>query len=71
MPRDPHDRGLLKDAADEIKGMGKQGLAHPSSKPVIIAGTAGALAGAILPFISWPVGLVAGAGFMLHKRLRP
>jgi hypothetical protein len=31
----------------------------------------GALAGGLLPVVSWPVGLIAGAGFMLYKRLRP
>ena len=30
-----------------------------------------ALAGGILPVVTWPLGLVAGAGFMLYKRLRP
>ena len=62
---------LLSDAADEIKGMAKQGVAHPSTKPVIAGAAVGAVAGALLPVISWPVGLIAGAGIMLYKRLRP
>jgi hypothetical protein len=71
-PNEPR-RGddLLSDAADEIKGMAKQGTAHPSTKPVLIGAGVGAVAGAILPVVSWPLGLVAGAGFMLYKRLRP
>ena len=31
----------------------------------------GAIAGGLLPVVTWPIGLVAGAGFMLYKRLRP
>jgi hypothetical protein len=51
--------------------MAKQGMVHPSTKPVLTAGAIGAVAGAVLPVVSWPVGLLAGAGFMLYKRLRP
>ena len=71
-PNDPK-RGddLLSDAADEIKGMAKQGVAHPSTKPVLAGAAVGALAAGLLPVVTWPIGLVAGAGFMLYKRLRP
>jgi hypothetical protein len=62
---------LLQDAKEEIVGMGKQGMAHPSTKPVLTGAAVGAVAAAVLPVISWPVGLIAGAGFMLYKRLRP
>jgi hypothetical protein len=51
--------------------MAKEGLHHPSTKPVLIGGAVGAVAGAVLPVVSWPIGLLAGAGFMLYKRLRP
>jgi hypothetical protein len=51
--------------------MGKQGMAHPSTKPVLTGAAVGAVAAAVLPLVTWPVGLVAGAGFMLYKRLRP
>jgi len=51
--------------------MAKEGAAHPSTKPVLIGAGAGAVAGALLPVVTWPVGLLAGAGFMPHKRLRP
>ena len=67
--RDPNDRDLLSDASDEIKGMAKEGLAHPSTKPVLTGAAIGAVAGAVLPIVSWPIGLVAGAGFMLYRRL--
>ena len=62
---------LLSDAADEIKGMAKQGVAHPSTKPVLAGAAVGALAAGLLPVVTWPIGLIAGAGFMLYKRLRP
>ena len=69
---DPHNSGdLIADAREEIVGMAKQGMVHPSTKPVLTAGAIGAVAGAVLPVVSWPVGLLAGAGFMLYKRLRP
>lgn len=62
---------LLQDAKEEIIGMGKEGMAHPSTKPVLTGAAVGAVAGALFPILSLPVGLIAGAGFMLYKRLRP
>ena len=74
-PRDPNNRGgageLLSDAGDEIKGMAKEGLHHPSTKPVLIGAGIGAVAGLVLPVVSVPVGLLAGAAFMLYRRVRP
>ena len=69
--RDPNDQNLLGDAGEEIKGMAKEGLRHPSTKPVLTGAAVGAVAGAVLPVVTWPIGLIAGAGFMLYKRLRP
>ncbi len=65
------DHELIPEATAEIKGMAKEGLAHPSTKPVLTGAAIGAVAGGILPVVTWPIGLVAGAGFMLYKRLRP
>lgn len=62
---------LWEDARDEISGMAKQGMAHPSTKPVLIGGAVGAVAGAVLPVVSIPLGLFAGAAFILYRRLRP
>ncbi len=62
---------LLDDARKEITGMAKGGMAHPSTKPVLTGAALGAVAGAVLPVVSWPLGLAAGAGYMLYKRLRP
>ena len=71
MPNEPIDKKILADAVDEIKAMGKDGLAHPSAKPVIAGAAVGAVAAAILPVVTWPIGLIAGAGIMLYKRIRP
>lgn len=62
---------LIDDATAEIKGMAKGGMAHPSTKPVLTGAAVGAIAGAVLPVVTLPVGLLAGAGYMLYKRLRP
>ena len=58
---------LVDDAKTELSGMAKQGVRHPSTKPVLIA----AAAGFILPLLSVPAGLLIGAGAMFYKRLRP
>jgi hypothetical protein len=70
-PNNPIDNKILSDAVDEIKSMAKEGAAHPSTKPVVIGGAVGALAAGLLPVVTWPIGLIAGAGFMLYKRIRP
>lgn len=62
---------LLSDAKEEISGMAKEGMHHPSTKPVLAAAAAGALAGFLLPVLSIPAGLLIGAGAMFYKRLRP
>ena len=69
---DPHDEpDLVEDLREEIVEMAKEGMHHPSTKPVLVGAAIGAVAGGILPVVTWPVGLVAGAGFMLYKRVRP
>ena len=61
---------LLGRATEEISGMAKQGMDHPSTKPVLIGADIGAVAGALLPFVSLPLGLVAGAGIALYQRIK-
>jgi hypothetical protein len=68
---DPIDNKVLVDAVAEIKDMAREGAAHPSTKPVVIGGAVGAVAGVILFNGLWPLTLLAGAGAMLYKRIRP
>lgn len=68
---DPNRRPtLLDDAKTELSAMGKQGMAHPSTKPVIAGAAIGALAGALLPVVTLPLGLVAGAGYAFYNRIK-
>jgi hypothetical protein len=62
---------ILEDAKTEISGMAKQGMHHPSTKPVLTGAAVGVLAGLLLPVLTMPVGLVLGAGAVFYKRLRP
>ncbi len=61
---------LLEQAKTEISGMAKEGMAHPSTKPVLTGAAVGAVAGFALPFVSIPVGLIAGAGIAFWMRLK-
>ncbi|HZV18668.1 MAG TPA: hypothetical protein VFF84_08270 [Sphingobium sp.] len=65
---EPND--LVDKAKAEISGMAKKGLAHPSTKPVLTGAAIGAVAGALLPVVSLPIGLVAGAGIAFWNRIR-
>ena len=69
--KDPQVGDLVADAVAEIKAMAKEGAHHPSTKPVLIGAGVGVAAAALLPVVTWPIGLLAGAGFMLYKRIRP
>ncbi len=60
----------VEDAKTEISGMAKSGLDHPSSKPVLAGAAIGALAGALLPVISLPLGAILGAGFAFYNRIK-
>jgi hypothetical protein len=61
---------LLGKAKTEISGMAKEGLRHPSTKPVLTGAAIGAVAGVLLPVVSLPVGLIAGAGIAFWSRIR-
>lgn len=61
---------LLEKAKAEVAGMAKQGLNHPSTKPVLTGAAIGAVAGVVLPIVSLPLGLVAGAGIAFWSRIR-
>lgn len=62
----PEEPTLAEVTIEEVKAMGKQGLAHPSTKPVLTGGAIGAVAG----LVSWPVGLLAGAAIALYSRVK-
>ena len=65
---EPND--LVEKAKAEISGMAKEGLAHPSTKPVLTGAAIGAVAGVLLSVASLPIGLVAGAGIAFWNRIR-
>jgi len=60
----------VEDVKAEVTGMAKEGINHPSSKPVLTGAAIGAVAGALLPVVSWPIGLLAGLGFALYQRVK-
>ena len=66
----PEEPTLVELSIEEVKAMGKQGMAHPSTRPVLTGGAVGAVIGAVLPVVSWPVGLVAGAAIALYSRVK-
>lgn len=60
----------VEDVKAEVTGMAKEGLNHPSTAPVLTGAAIGAMAGWILPVVSLPIGLLAGAGFALYQRIK-
>ncbi len=65
-----NDKDWVEDAKAEISGMAKEGMHHPSTKPVLTGAAIGAVAGALLPVVSLPLGLIAGAGFAFYQRIK-
>jgi len=68
MSEEPND--LFEQAKTEISGMAKEGMSHPSTKPVLAGAAIGAGAGLLLPVLSIPVGIIAGAGIAFWMRLK-
>jgi hypothetical protein len=66
----PEEPTLVEVTIEEIKAMGKQGMSHPSTRPVLTGGVVGAVVGAVLPVVSWPLGLIAGAAAVLYTRVK-
>lgn len=60
----------VEDVKIEVSGMAKEGINHPSTAPVLTGAAIGAVAGWILPVVSLPIGLLAGAGFALYQRIK-
>ncbi len=70
---DPNNRGgqgWVEDVKTEVTGMAKEGMHHPSTKPVLAGAAIGAVAAALLPVVTWPLGLAAGAGIALYNRVK-
>ena len=67
----PNDQNpnLFGRATEEIKGIGREGLSHPSTKPVLAGAAIGAVA-AILPIITIPIGIIGGAAIALWLRIK-
>ncbi len=61
---------LAARAKAEIEAMAREGMDHPSTKPVLIGAGIGAVAGALLPFVSLPLGLAVGAGYAFWQRIK-
>ena len=66
----PEEPTLVELAIEEVKAMGKQGMKHPSTRPVLIGGGVGAAIGLMLDAVSWPFGLFAGALIALLVRVK-
>ena len=66
----PEEPTLVELSIEEIKAMGKQGMAHPSTRPVLIGGAVGAAICLLLDALSWPVGLFGGALIALLMRVK-
>ena len=59
----------VEDAKSQISGMAKQGLDHPSTKPVLAGAAIGALGGFLI--LGGPLlGGLAGAGLALYTRIK-
>lgn len=68
---DPNDKpDYIGLATEEVKAMGREGMDHPSTKPVLAGAAIGAAAGLLLPVLSIPVGVIAGAGIALWQRIK-
>ncbi|MEO5578332.1 MAG: hypothetical protein ABIR25_04690 [Sphingomicrobium sp.] len=64
------DPNIFGRATDEIKGIGRDGLSHPSTKPVLGGAVIGTVAAILLPVLTIPIGLIAGAGIALWLRIK-
>jgi hypothetical protein len=60
----------VADVKNEVSGMAKEGMHHPSTKPVLAGAAIGGVAALLLPFVSIPLGIVAGTGIALYNRVK-
>ena len=68
--RNDNEPSLLGRATDEVKAMGKEGFAHPSTKIVAGGAAIGAVAAILLPILTLPIGIIGGAGIALWQRIK-
>jgi hypothetical protein len=66
----PEEPTLFEHSAELAKAIGRQGLGHPASKYVILGSAVGGLIAYALPFLVWPLGLIAGAIFALVAQVK-
>ena len=66
-----YNQDFAGDAKREASAMAREGLAHPSTKPVLKGAAIGAVAGIVLPVVGPLIGAAAGGGYAFYKRLRP
>jgi len=64
------DPNAFERVTDEVKGIGREGLSHPSTKPVLGGAVIGTVAAILLPVLTIPIGLIGGAGIALWLRIR-
>ena len=64
------DSNYFGRVTDEIKGIGREGLSHPSTKPVLGGAVIGTVAAILLPVLTIPIGLIGGAGIALWLRIK-
>ena len=69
-PDDEKHEAMLEEAKAQLSGMAKQGLSHPSTKPVLTGAAIGGVAAILLPVLTLPVGIVAGAGIAFYNRIK-
>lgn len=68
--KSPEESNVFDDVNDEVIGIAKGGVKHPGTKPVLTGAAAGTVAGAVLPVVRWPVGLLAGLGIAIYCRVK-
>ena len=69
---DPKDEkpDYMARATDEMKSMGRDGFANPTTKKVLTGAAIGAVAAILLPVLTIPIGVIGGAGIALWQRIK-
>ncbi|MDA0819144.1 MAG: hypothetical protein O3C52_08530 [Proteobacteria bacterium] len=68
--KNPQEDNIFEDVKNELFGIAQEGAKHPGTKPVLTGAAVGAVAGAVLPVVTWPVGLIAGVGIAIYSRVK-